>query len=523
MNRYQPAVFAAIALAVIACADENPSAPQSLLPDFSTRSEPAPLLEHRGARKLPGEYIVVLHDGADANAVAARHGKSPKHVYSAALNGFATALTMGELQRLRHDDAVRYVEEDGIAEIHQQMQAPTNMPDIGGPSTQVTQPTPATLWGLDKLDQDFGSGLSGNYNYTIYGNGVNVYVLDTGIRTTHNEFDGLIANRAKAGALGFDAMGGNGQDCNGHGTHIAGTIGGWTYGVAKKAKLYSVRVVDCNGAGPWSNVIAGIDWVTNKHVKPAVGVMALGGAGVVTAVVDAVNTSIDYGVTYVVSAGSSNSDACTFTPSGIVRAITVAATDNTNARHPASNWGACVDTNSPGIGVQSAWWTSDVASQIISGTSPAAAHVAGLATMYLEVVKNATPAQVTDVLADNYGAGTVTGLVGATPNVIAHANTGSLGGAGAAMQMPRSILGQFYYFSTNAGFHHVWLRGTPGTNYNIKFYQWNGAAWILKATKATASTNEYLVTSQPGGFFYQYTIESASGSGTFDSWVLRPN
>jgi subtilisin family serine protease len=521
MNRYRLAILGGVALAVVACADENPNAPQGLDPSFSTRSNPAPLLEHRGPRKLPGEYIVVLNDGADPNAVAARHGKSPRHVYTAALNGFATSLSMGELQRLRHDDDVRFVEEDGMASIDQQATGlPTN--GIDDPSVNVTQPVGGGLWGLDKMEQDYGFGLDGNYDYTLYGNGVNVYVLDTGIRTTHNEFDGLIANRAKAGTLGFDAFGGNGQDCHGHGTHVSGTIAGWNYGVAKKAKVYAVRVLDCTGNGPWSGVIAGIDWVTNKHVKPAVANMSLGG-GFVAAVNAALANSVAYGVTYVVAAGNSNDNACNYSPASEPAAITVAATDNTHTKAGYSNWGPCVDINAPGTGVQSAWWTSDVASAVLNGTSMASPHVAGLAAMYLEVVKNATPQQVADILDDAAGTAPIAGMVGGTPNLFSHANTGFLGGAGAAMQYPRSINGQHYYFSANAGFHHIWLRGTPGTNYNIRFYQWNGSSWILKASKATASTNEYLVTSQPGGMFYQYTIESAAGSGTFDTWHLRPN
>jgi len=493
------------------------------LPGFAQSEARLNMQAARGGRAIPDNYIVVLKAGADPSAVAQRHGAAPKHVYSRVLKGFAAELSRGQLQRVLRDPDVAYVDEDGLAQVvgADPLSDPKNLAGNDVTPT-VIQPTPGGLWGLDKLDQEWGGGLNGAYNYVDRGLGVNVYVVDTGIRTTHTQFDGAALNRAKAGALGFDAFGGNGQDCHGHGTHVAGTIGGTTYGVAKAVKLYAVRVLDCGGFGAWSGVIAGIEWVTNNHAKPAVANASLGG-GYVQAVNDAVTESVLWGVTWVVAAGNDNINACNASPAATPLAITVAATDSGNNKAGFSNWGPCVDINAPGVGVLSSWIGSDVATNTISGTSMASPHVAGLAALYYNANKTAAPGEVEEALEDSGVNGVVNGLGGGTPNLLAHKINGNLSGTGAQLQEPDVFNGQWYYFANNPGYHHVKLRGTPGTNYNIEFYRWNGAAWIKVAQKTTGSTNESLKYFGQGGFFYMYLVKSANGAGTYDSWVIRPD
>jgi len=484
------------------------------VPTFVQSNPKLTLQASHGGKAIPDHYIVVLSDGVDPSVVANRYGTSPSHVYTSALNGFAAPLSRGQLQQLLRDDDVEYVDEDGVVQmVH-------DVPDLQDLTGTLVQP--GAPWNLDRLDQNWGSGLDGNYNYTDRGAGVNVYVVDTGIHVTHNEFDGAAANRAKAGASGFDALGGNGLDCNGHGTHVSGTIGGTTYGVAKAVKLYSVRVLDCGGSGTWANFIAAAEWITSNHIKPAVALAPLGGP-FTQSVNDAVTKSTSWGVTWVTVAGASNSDACNFSPASTPVAITVGAVDMNNARASFSNFGPCVDLFAPGINVTSAWYTNDSATLTISGSASASAHVAGLAALYLNANKAAAPGQVTDAIEDSAVQGVITGLPGGTPNLLAHKINGVLAGTGSQLQEPDVVNGQLYYWSSNAGYHHVWVRGSPATHDNIEFYRWNGSSWVKVAQKATASTSEYLKYYGLGGYYYMYLVISAAGAGTYDSWSIRPD
>jgi len=480
----------------------------------------------RGGKAIPDHYIVVLKDGASTAAVTQRHGVSPNHVYSSVLNGFAGQLTRGQLQRMLRDPDVKYVDEDGVVQLVQASPGQVAPQEAAEINPAVVQP--GATWGIDKTDQNWAVGTNGSYNYTNRGLGVNVYIVDTGIRTTHNEFDGAALNRAKAGALGFDALGGNGQDCNGHGTHVAGTVGGTTYGIAKAVKLYSVRVLDCFGNGTWAGFIAGAEWVTANHVKPAVANASLGG-GLTPSANDAVTKSVSWGVTWVVAAGNFNVDACTQSPSATPAAITVGATDINNAKAGFSNHGPCVDIHGPGVNITSAWIGSDVATNTISGTSMASPHVAGLAALYHETVKTAAPGQVTAAVKESGSRGVITGLPGGTVNLLSHKVNGTHNGVNqgpgvsCTNQQEPTLFGGFYcfYFNPNPGWVHIWLRGTPGTNFNIELYRTAGGPWVKVAQKVTASTNEYLKSFQPGGHYYMYMVTSASGSGTYDSWIIH--
>jgi subtilisin family serine protease len=351
----------------------------------------------KNANKIANNYIVVLDDAVVGergdNSIAgymaddmARlyHGKL-KHVYKHALNGFSVEMSEADAEAMSQDYRVRFVEEDGV------MTAVT---------TQTNPP-----WGLDRIDQR-NRPLSATYTYNWTGSGVRVYVIDTGIRTTHTQFGGRASNV-------FDAFGGSGADCNGHGTHVSGTVGGSTYGVAKSALLRGVRVLDCNGSGSTSGVIAGVNWVTQNHINPAVANMSLGG-GASSALDTAVNNLSNSGVPVAVAAGNSNVDACGSSPARAANAITTGSTTSTDARSSFSNFGTCLDIFAPGSGILSAWFSSDTATATLSGTSMASPHVAGVAALYKQANPSASASTVRNAIVNN-----------ATTNKVTNAGTGS--------------------------------------------------------------------------------------------------
>ncbi|MFN2396354.1 MAG: S8 family serine peptidase, partial [Bacteroidales bacterium] len=300
------------------------------------------------------------------------------YVYGFALDGFSAELENDELIRLRKDPRIKYIEHDAIVS-----------------AFLTTQPN--ATWGLDRVDQR-NLPMDGNYTYEVTGSGVNAYIIDTGIHYSHNDFGGRAS-------FGFDAFGGNGQDGNGHGTHVAGTVGGSIYGVAKQVNLIAVRVLDNSGGGTTTGVIAGMDWVAANAVSPAVANMSLGG-GASTAIDDAVTNMFNAGVPVIVAAGNGNragrqDDACKYSPARAPYAYTIGATVSNDAKASYSNYGDCVDLFAPGSSITSAWHTSNTATNTISGTSMASPHVAGAAALFLQNNPGATAQEVYDALHEN--------------------------------------------------------------------------------------------------------------------------
>jgi subtilisin family serine protease len=343
-------------------------------------------------RPVDGQYIVVLKDGGDPRSVAAVAGVKADHIYTAAVNGFSATLNHGQVTALQHNPNVAYIEGDAEVSLE--------TTQTGSSSACSPGSTTCLPWGLDRIDQRT-KDLSGSYTYGNDGKDVTAYIVDTGIRFSHAEF----GTRATSG---YDAVdGGSADDCNGHGTHVAGTVGGSTYGVAKNVNLVAVRVLNCSGSGTWSGVIAGLDWIVANHAagQPAVANMSLGG-GASSTVDAAVRRVIADGVSMAIAAGNGNQggkaqNACNYSPARVSEAMTIGATNNTDTKASWSNYGTCVDWFAPGVSITSSWYLSATATNTISGTSMATPHTAGVAALYLQGNPGATPQQVRDALYAN--------------------------------------------------------------------------------------------------------------------------
>jgi serine protease len=380
LNRHLVALFAIL---VVACAGDDKGKDES-------RGEGAEAYIVVFKKSGRGGFSVQSFVEAKAVQVSANHGlEQPLKVFSQALEAGVYQLTEEQAQAVAQDPNVAYVEKDGVVR-------------VGG-----IQSSP--VWGLDRIDQQ-ALPLNRVYNYRTGGATVNAYVIDTGVHVAHQDFQGRAFN-------GYDFVDKDNvsNDCNGHGTHVAGTIGGQTYGVAKSVRIFGVRVLDCSGSGRFSDVIAGVEWVTANHVKPAVANMSLGG-GASQAIDDAVRASVQAGVTYVVAAGNSNESACNGSPSRVASALVVGATTKTDQRASFSNFGSCVDLFAPGQEITSAWHTSNSATKTIDGTSMAAPHVAGAVAIYLSLYPTASPNQVESALVSKTVNGRLTQIGTGSPN-----------------------------------------------------------------------------------------------------------
>ncbi|MFF8397993.1 S8 family peptidase [Streptomyces sp. NPDC016172] len=346
---------------------------------------------------IKDSYLVTLKKSAGLKASSAagkelvkEYGGSVEKTFGKALNGYSATLSATEARQLAADPAVASVEQNQRVTLA---------------ATQTSAP-----WGLDRIDQA-SLPLSGTYTYPdSAGSGVTVYVIDTGVRITHQQISGRAS-------YGYDAVDGDttASDGNGHGTHVATTIAGSTYGVAKKAKVVGVRVLNNSGSGTTAGVIAGIDWVTRNHTGPSVANMSLGGGA--SATLDtAVRNSIASGVTYAVAAGNSSTTASSSSPARVAEAITVGATTSTDAKASYSNYGSALDIFAPGSSITAGWYTSDTATNTISGTSMATPHVAGAAAVYLAGHTSSTPAQVATALVNGAVTGKVTSAGSGSPN-----------------------------------------------------------------------------------------------------------
>jgi subtilisin family serine protease len=338
---------------------------------------------------IEGSYVVVLEEGKDPKAVAQSKRAKAKEIFRSAVNGFAADLSDQQVAALRRDSRVAYVEPDRV---------------VTASATQA-----GATWGLDRSDQR-SRPLSTTYSYNSTAANVTAYVIDTGIATGHANFEGRAANV-------YDAFGGNGQDCHGHGTHVAGTIGSETYGLAKDVRLRGLRVLNCAGSGSTSGIISALNWLRSNAVRPAVANMSLGG-GYSSALNSAATSLHNSGVFLAVAAGNENQNACNVSPASASGVFTTASSTSTDAKSSFSNWGSCVEAYAPGSSITSTWHNGGY--NTISGTSMASPHVAGAAALYKGNYGDATSSTISSWLINNATASVITGNPSGTPNRLLH-------------------------------------------------------------------------------------------------------
>ncbi|BCY09903.1 S8 family serine peptidase [Actinoplanes sp. L3-i22] len=475
-------------------------------------ADPAgPVLYADSPAAVPGRYIVTLKDrasiGDQASTLTRRFGGRVRHVYDQVQHGFSTAMTERQAVALAADPAVASVE---------QVQRIT---------VQDTQSNPPN-WGDDRIDQR-ALPLDKTFTYPANpGQGVTVYVLDTGLNASHTEFTGRVGQ-------GTDIVDGdsNPADCHGHGTHVAGTAVGTTYGIAKKARIVSVRVLDCQGTGTNDDLIAGINWVRANAQKPAVANYSIGcGSRCTSQAMDsAVSGLISSGVQFVQAAGNNGDDACYYSPQAVPAAITVGNSTSADARNSSSNYGSCLDVFAPGTSIVSASYASNTGSATMTGTSMASPHVTGAAAAYLGANPSATPAQVRDALVTNGTTGKITSPGSGSPNVLLY--TGFIGGGtpgGLTVPSPGNQ-------STSVGQDvDVQLTASGGT----KPYTWKGVGLPaglaigadtgqISGAPTTAGTSTVTVTAtdsagKTGSATFTWTVTSGGGGCTPTQPVGNP-
>ena len=486
---------------------------------------------------IPGQYIVVLKErearaaaglmeteAAVADRLAATYGGQVLYVYDAALSGFAIRLPDEAAAMLASDANVAYVEQDRVVSVPTPLSSEIGQDagaaegDLSAAATDATTQT-NPVWGLDRIDQRY-LPLNSKYVYSTTTSSVHAYIIDTGILNTHTQFTGRIGN-------GYTAViDGNGSvDCNGHGTHVAGTVGGSTYGVAKQVTLHPVRVLNCAGSGSNAGVIAGINWVTANNVKPAVANMSLGG-GYSFAVNSAVDKSIKAGVVYVLAAGNSDANACYYSPASTANAITVGATDNTDTRASFSNWGTCVDIFAPGVGIKSAWYTGPSDTNTIDGTSMASPHVAGVVALYLKGKPTATPAQVAAWLTANATPGVVLSGGLGSPNLFLYNGLPTPAPVACTNKVSNpgfeSGLTKWSRLSTN-GLPLICNSGTcdgVAAPHTGSYLAWLGGDWDSETSTITSTVSIALPAGAPARLSFWYAIDASDSCG-YDYGYVR--
>jgi subtilisin family serine protease len=455
----------------------------------------APLLKGlAGVNYIDSAYIVVLKDdGGDIDGEVSQMTKNYRiqsHFrYKSAIRGFSGRFSQRAIDMLRNDPHVAYIEQDQVAHF-------------------VTTQTSPPSWGLDRVDQR-SLPLDASYSYNQTGTDVDAYIIDCGILLSHTDFGGRAVT-------GYDAItpGGLAIDGNGHGTHVAGTVGGTMYGMAKNVRLIAVRVLDNSGSGSYSQVIAGIDWVTNDHTtRPAVANMSLGG-GASTALDDAVRRSIVDGVTYCIAAGNSAANASTSSPARVTQAITVGATDNTDTFAYFSNYGSIVDICAPGVNIMSDWNTSVTATNTISGTSMATPHVTGAVALYLEENPTASPADVQSAIKANGTPNKIKSLKTGTVNLLLYSIVGTppppQAPAAPALNAPANA-------ATGVAVPAVlsWAASTGATSYSVQVSATSDFAafvYTVSGISGTSTTATGLSYSSP----YYWRVNATNDGGTSD-------
>ncbi|WP_175411889.1 S8 family peptidase [Streptomyces sp. TRM64462] len=514
---------AASAIAVAALALGSVSA----LPAAAADTAPEGVIQYAGdANAVPGSYVVTLDesradsDGASGKNLAKRYGAKIKKTYTAALNGYAVELSEAQAKKLAADPAVESVVQDRVFTIN------------------GTQPSPPS-WGLDRIDQR-NLPLDRSYTYPDPGGeGVTAYIIDTGVRITHNDFGGRAS-------YGYDAVDGDNtaQDGHGHGTHVAGTVAGSSYGVAKKAKIVGVRVLNDQGSGTTAGVVAGIDWVTRNAVKPAVANMSLGG-GADTTLDNAVRNSIAAGITYAVAAGNDNRDASNYSPARVAEALTVGSTTSSDSRSSFSNYGSILDLFAPGSSITSAWNSSDTSTNTISGTSMAAPHVAGAAALYLANNRSATPSQVSSALTSAATSGVVGSPGSGSPNRLLYVGSGGdepppptgdrfentadyaindnstvespISVTGVSGNAPSALQVEVNIQHTYIGDLRVQLVAPDGTAYMLKDYGTGGSSDNINTTYTVDASSE----TANGTWKLRVSDNAWWDTGKIDSWALQ--
>ena len=443
---------------------------------------------------IPGQYIVVLDSETSSSLVestaedlAKTYGGEVGFVYQHALKGFTITIAEAAAIDLSNDSAVEFVEEDGVTTLS---------------GTQLSPPN----WGLDRIDQR-NLPLNSTYTYKPSGVGVNAYVIDTGIRTTHQDFNGRAFNAA-------DFAGGS--NCGAHGTHVAGIIGSNTYGVAKDVTLHSVKVI-CGTTGSISVLIQGIDWVKNNRINPAVTNISII-ASASTALDNAVISLINSGVTVVVGAGNDNTNAGNFSPARVGAALTVSATDDTDTRAvfttlSAANFGSVVDLFAPGKFITSTWDTSDTASDTISGTSMASPHVAGVAAQYLQLNPFASPATVNAAIVNNTTTGVVNNPGTGSPNRLLYSDFLAKPATATYTDFDADALADLAVWTPSNGNWGIFMSATS-TSSNLA---WGASSDVIVPGDYDGDGKADRAVWRPStGIFY--IVQSSDNSQRFETW-----